>query len=344
MGHVAAGVATSFRPDDVRLAMGALSASLGVGHRIRRRRFNSADLAVDCAGKVSVVTGASSGLGLAAARGLAERGATVILVSRDAARAEAARLEVERAGRGRVHTELADLSSLSSVRSLAARIAGRFEAISVLLHNAGVVCDGFSRSEEGVETTFATNTLGPFLLTALLLPQLARAAPARVVHVSSTLMFGQRLDVEAFLNPDARDYTPLRAYMASKRAQAALSEVWAHRLAASGITSNCMLPGVAWTPGAARAFPRLVRLSAPLLRTADEGADTMIWLSVARAVERETGKLWFDRQALPAHAVPWTRGAEGDARRLFEACEALTNVSERASQRIPEQCSKQRRY
>lgn len=327
MGHLAAGVATKFRTDDLRLAISALSASLGVGHRIRRLRFNPADLAVDCAGKVSLVTGANSGLGLAAARGLAERGATVILVSRDPAKAKAARLEVERVSRAEVHTELADLSSLSSVRSLADRIAAKFKGISVLLHNAGVVCEKFSRSEDGVEMTFATNTLGPFLLTALLLPLLARATPARVVYVSSTLMLAQRLDADAVLRLDPRDHAPLLAYMASKRAQAALSEVWALRLLEAGITSNCMFPGVAWTPGSARAFPRLVKLAAPLLRTAEEGADTMVWLSVARAVERETGKLWFDREELPAHAVPWTRGDPGEPRRLFKACEALSGVS-----------------
>lgn len=338
MGHCPAGVATGFPRNDARSAIGALFASLGMGHRIRRRRFNDADLAVDCAGKVAVVTGGSSGLGLAAARRLAERGATVILVSRDAARAEAARVEVERGARGEVHTELADLASLSSVRALAGRIAAKFKAISVLIHNAGVLSDRFSLSEDGVETTFATNALGPFLLTALLLPELSRAAPARVVYVSSTLMLGQRLDADAVLRPDPRAHRPLFAYMASKRAQVALCEVWAARLLElnAGITSNCMLPGVAWTPGAAQAFPRLVRLAAPLLRTADEGADTMVWLAVARAVERETGKLWFDREELSAHAVPSTRGAPGEAARLFEACEALCGISVLANPRALE--------
>src|SRR2546430_5733139 len=137
-------------------------------------------------GKTCLVTGATSGIGKETAAGLAALGATVIIVARDAARGEAAAAEIRgRVPDARVVTFTADLSSLTQVRRLAAEVMSRHERLDVLINNAGVICAERQLTADGLETTFATNHLGPFLLTNLLRGLLERSAPARVVTVAS---------------------------------------------------------------------------------------------------------------------------------------------------------------
>jgi NAD(P)-dependent dehydrogenase (short-subunit alcohol dehydrogenase family) len=288
------------------------------GYWLRHPGWDPTALDVDLTGKVCVVTGASRGLGFAAARALARRGATVVMVCRDREQGAEARLAiVARGGADRVSLESCDVADLGAVRAFAARFHRQFSRLDVLVNNAGVLLETLQRSADGHEATFATNVLGGYHLARLLLPRLVAAAPSRIIHVGSAALYVQRLDLDA-LRPDPEGYVGELAYARSKRAVAELNAVWAERLAGTGVTSNLMHPGLTATPGIERSFPRYARWFGPILRDLDQGADTMVWLAVARAVEQESGKLWFDRRARPAHVVPWTRSARADALRLWD--------------------------
>ena len=167
-----------------------------VGYRIRSRGWSASELQ-RMQGKVVLVTGASSGLGLAAAEGFARLGATVWLVVRSPERGEQARARiVERSGNGDVHVGICDLSELESVRQFAGRFRGQASRLDVLVNNAGVMTEARGVSADGIELTLATNVVGPFLLTNLLIPLLENSAPARIINVSSGGMYTQKLRVD----------------------------------------------------------------------------------------------------------------------------------------------------
>ncbi|HSM02365.1 MAG TPA: oxidoreductase [Acidimicrobiia bacterium] len=172
----------------------------------------------DLTGKVAVVTGANSGLGLETARALAKAGATVVMTARDADKGNAARDEILAAhGRARLEVEDMDLTSLDSVRSAATRVVDRHAAVDILVNNAGVMATPERRTEDGFELQFGVNHLGHWVLTARLLPRLLHADAARVVTVTSTAHhFGSRIDPD---NPNLEGrYDPWRGYNRSKLA------------------------------------------------------------------------------------------------------------------------------
>ena len=282
-----------------------------------QRGFGPADLAVSMQGRACLVTGANSGLGLATARALAERGATVHMLCRDELRGADARREVaESTGNSRVQLHIVDISNLDEIRAFVERF--RETRIDVLVHNAGVLPLEREWTPQGFELTVATHLLGPHLLTRLLRPRLEGG---RVVFVSSGGMYTQRLDLDVMLAADG-DYDGVSAYAMTKRAQVVLSELWAAELRSSQTVVNAMHPGWAATPSVERSLPRFWRIMRKRLRTPEEGADTIVWLAVAREAGAETGKLWFDRRAVATHKVPWTRESHAEKKRLWEWCEA----------------------
>jgi len=249
-----------------------------------------------------MVTGATSGLGLAAAEGFARLGATIWLVVRSEDRGERARAVIaERSGNHDVHVGLCDLSDLQSVRQFAERFAAQAEQLDVLVNNAGVLAASRALSPDGIELTFATNVLGPFLLTNLLLPLLEQSAPARIVNVSSGGMYTQRIRVDD-LQSERREFDGPTAYARTKRAQVILTEIWAKRLDGRGVVVHAMHPGWADTPGVESSLPRFYRLTRPLLRTPEQGADTIVWLGAADEPTRSTGLFWQDRRPRPTHS------------------------------------------
>jgi NAD(P)-dependent dehydrogenase (short-subunit alcohol dehydrogenase family) len=294
-----------------------------LGYRARSRGWSGPEPRL-LRGRTVMVTGATSGVGLAAAEGFARLGATVWLVARTEARGEQARAAVlDRFGDSDVHVGLCDVSDLGSVRNFAGRFAAQAERLDILVNNAGALTEDRRVSADGIELTFATNVLGPFLLTNLLLPVLERRASARVINVSSGGMYTQRIRVDD-LQSEQGEFDGAKAYARTKRAQVILTEIWAQRFAGHGAVVHAMHPGWVDTPGIQRSLPRFYRFSKPLLRTPAEGADTIVWLGAADEPGRTSGRFWHDRRPRPTHVVPWTKETSQDRERLWTECVRLS--------------------
>ncbi len=260
-------------------------------------------------GQTALVTGANSGLGFWSARGLARLGARVVLLCRDERRGEQARAEL--AAEGQVEVQRLDVSSLADVRRFAATWSG---PIDVLVNNAGVLPDTLQRTAEGHELTFATNVLGPHLLTTLLLPSLG--AGSRVIAVSSGGMYPVRLSLRA-LQGQVASFDGVAAYAQTKRAEVLLTELLAAKH--PNLTFSAMHPGWADTPSVRSSLPRFWALMKSRLRTPEQGADTIVWLAATGALA--SGKFWFDRREAPTHVVPGTRARPGDVEKLWALVE-----------------------
>ena len=309
---------------DRMLDAAVLPGYTNVGYRLRRRAWSDTELErMD--GRVVLVTGATSGLGLATATGLARLGASVRLLARDAGRGEQARARVvERSGSTDVELLLCDLGDLGDIRRFAAAFAAREQRLDVLVNNAGVLPPRRTVTADGLELAFATNVAAPFLLTRLLLGLLRSGAPSRIVNVSSGGMYTQRLHVED-LQMEHGEYDGTVAYARTKRAEVVLTELWAQRLEGSGVVVHSMHPGWADTPGVRSSLPTFYKLTRPLLRTPEQGADPIVWLAAAAEPARSSGGFWHDRRRRPTHRVPWTRESAADREALWAACERLTN-------------------
>jgi NAD(P)-dependent dehydrogenase (short-subunit alcohol dehydrogenase family)/carbon monoxide dehydrogenase subunit G len=269
-------------------------------------------------GRTAVVTGATSGLGRVVAAELAALGARVVLVGRSREKLDRALAEIqEESGNFDVAAEQADLSLMSEVRALAGRLLEREKAIHILVNNAAVLPAEKTMTAEGLETAFATNLLSPWLLTRLLIPRLEASAPARIVNVSSGGMYLSGLDVDELLDP-SDPYDGSRAYARAKRGLMVLTEAWAEELADSGVVVNAMHPGWADTPGVQDSLPAFHRLTRPVLRTPEQGADTIVWLAAATEAGQVSGKFWLDREPHLAAIFPGTAGSEPQRQRLID--------------------------
>jgi NAD(P)-dependent dehydrogenase (short-subunit alcohol dehydrogenase family) len=303
-----------------------------VGFEVRRRLFGWNDDAAAARegaaleGSVMVVTGATSGLGLVTATALARRRAKVLLLARNATKAAEAAASITAAtGNPAVEVVLADMGDLGAVRRAAANLAGQTDRIDALIHNAGALLDRRQETADGLETTFAVHVAGPFLLTALLQPQLV--AGSRVVWVSSGGQYTQALDLDD-LQSTKGPWRGANVYARAKRAQIVLAMEWGARLAGRGVVVHAMHPGWADTPGVAGALPQFRRIVGPLLRTPAQGADTILWLATSEEAGRAEPGFWLDRRQRSTDKVPWTRVSAGDARRLWDEVVRLTGTGD----------------
>ncbi|HXY41516.1 MAG TPA: SDR family NAD(P)-dependent oxidoreductase [Vicinamibacteria bacterium] len=255
----------------------------------------------DLDGRTCLVTGASGGIGLAAARELARLGARVVLAVRSPERGEAARRAIgEATGSAAVEVAVVDLSSQASISAFARELPARHGRLDVLVNNAGVWTSRKRRSADGIELTWATNVLGYHLATVLLLPLLRAAGRARVVNVASDMAGGLDLtDVQY----DRRPWTGRAAYAQSKQADRLLTWALARRLVDTGVTANAMHPGFVATGIFAKGggvLGRVASLYARLrARTPQQGADTVVYLATSPEVEGRSGRYWADRQERP---------------------------------------------
>ena len=311
----------------------ALDASVVLGFSrlgiAARRRFGSwSDELPTMDGRVVLVTGGSSGLGEAAATRVASLGAQVWILVRDEAKGEATRRAiVDATGNEDVSFLLADLRDLSTVRDFASELQASVATLDVLVHNAGALNEARHLTVDGIESTFQTHVVAPFLLTSLLLPQLEEAA-GRIVTVASGGLYAQPLVIDDLQSE--RDYRGSIAYARAKRAQVLLTEEWAERLAPRGVAAHSMHPGWADTPGVAASLPAFHQITGPLLRTPDEGADTVVWLAAAPAEELGTGRFWMDRRPRPTHKLPWTRSGDLDHEALWDRVTELAGIADPA--------------
>lgn len=269
-------------------------------------------------GKLCVITGATSGIGLVAAERLARQGARVVLVGRDPIRGEAAVARVQsRSPHAEVTIHYADLSRIEAVRTLASRLNG-LPRIDVLINNAGAMFWRREVTADGLERTFALNHMSYFLLSALLREKLLASAPARIVNVASNAHRGARLDFDDLQS--ARNYHGVRVYSRSKLCNILFTRELARRLDGSGVTANCLHPGFVASRfgdnnrgviGIATAIAKRLFAISP-----ERGAETSVYLASSPAVESKTGGYYVQCVL----ATPSAEAQDDEAaRRLWEA-------------------------
>jgi retinol dehydrogenase 12 len=273
-------------------------------------------------GKTCLVTGATSGIGKATAARLAERGATVLAVARDRARGEQAANEIrQRAPRSQVEVLTADLSRPGQVRTLAGQVRNRYDRLDVLVNNAGVAKFRPQLTPDGLGVTLATNHLGPFLLTNLLLDQLRRSAPARVVTVSS-----DRHKRQQSIPWDDLEHRHECTYEASKLLNILFSYELARRLAGTGVIANCLSPGFVRTElgrEATGAFRLFLRLARPFQTSPEAGAQTPVYLATSPEVAEVSGR--YFEQCAPAESSALSRDPAA-AKRLWRLSAQLSGL------------------
>lgn len=297
----------------------AIAGFTNLGFLAHSRGFRSTP--ADMSGKTVVVTGGTSGLGLAAARSLVAQGARVVVVGRNQHRLAAAGAELGERG-GAIQ---ADLSLMSEVRRLAERLLATEDHIDVLINNVGVLLADRVVTEEGLEETLATNLAGQFLLTDLLAGRLIESAPSRVINVSSGGMYTARIRPDDLQFSTGR-YSGTAAYARTKRGQVILTEMWADFFRGTGVVVHAMHPGWANTPGVSKSLPTFDKVMRPFLRTPEQGADTMVWLAAAEEPGASSGGFWFDRRPAPTHLTDTTRESPEDRERLWGALVDLTGA------------------
>lgn len=283
----------------------------------RRGKKHWDPMSASLKGQRIIVTGATSGLGLATARDLAERGAELILVMRNRERGEAVVKELKaETGNMAIRQELADLSIMADVDALADRLLKAGEPINVLVNNAGALFNDWGTTPEGLEQSFALLLLSPWRLTRALKPLLKAAGDARVVNVVSGGMYSQKLRVDR-LQAIPDNYSGATAYARCKRALTVVTEEWAESWARDGIVVNAMHPGWADTPGVESSLPAFHSLTRFILRTPEEGADTIIWLAAASEAAKVSGKLFLDREPRTTHLLARTREDVSEREKLM---------------------------
>src|SRR5215831_7445426 len=258
-------------------------------------------------GKTCLVTGANSGIGKETALGLARMGARVVLVCRNQEKGEHALADIQRETRSsQLELLVADMSSFRSVCALAVQVAQRCPRLDVLINNAGAAVRHRRLSADGIEMTIAGNHLGAALLTMRLLDLLKASAPSRIVNVSSEAHRTAQLDLND-LQYERRKYNPLAAYGQSKLVMNAFTFELARRLEGTGVTANCLQPGVVATnilpPDAPRFFKIMFTLMRPFLLNPTKGAAVSLYLATSPDVANVSGKYFVKSKPVDANPV-----------------------------------------
>lgn len=272
-----------------------------IGPLLRRRWWLADPAAGSMAGRRVIVTGATSGIGLATAAGLAKLGAEVDILGRSREKLNDALMTLRhQVPHGTFHPQQCDISDLDDVRRFCSEYRHQVPVLAGLIHNAGAMTTERTETAAGHEVTYATHVLGPHLMTTLLRKELAASDAAIVIFVSSGGMYTADLRDD---DPEYRIgwYAGAKAYARTKRMQVVLAQMWADRLADDHIAVESMHPGWVNTPGVAKSMPRFRRATLPVLRPLDEGADTLIWLAATRPDSRNTSHFWHDRRLRPTN-------------------------------------------
>jgi NAD(P)-dependent dehydrogenase (short-subunit alcohol dehydrogenase family) len=281
-------------------------------------------------GKIYLVTGATNGIGKAAAQALAQMGATVVIVGRDAQKTARVTEEIKlTSGNQNVDFLLADLSSQQDVRRLADEFKSKYSHLHVLLNNAGGTFATRQLSADGIEMTFALNHLAYFLLTNMLLETMKASAPARIINVSSDAHSGGKIDFDNLQGEQS--YSSFGPYGNSKLANILFTTELARRLEGTGVTVNALHPGLTNT-GFGRNNPgflmKIMGAIIPLIaRPPEKGAETSIYLATSPEVEGISGKYFVDcKVTQPAPQASDT----SVARKLWEVSAKIVHLANAA--------------
>jgi NAD(P)-dependent dehydrogenase (short-subunit alcohol dehydrogenase family) len=274
------------------------------GYRWRSRDWDTPLPRLD--GQTAVVSGATSGIGLEAARRFAALGARTVIIGRNQDKLTSSLDSIKQETGGDVVGMRADLSSIRAVNELADRLLASEPRLNILVNNASVLPQAKTTTSEGLELTVATNLVGPFLLTNRLIPRMIESAPARIITVSSGGMYTVPLHIES-LEVDADDFSGATMYANTKRAQVALTEMWADQLEGTGVVVHSMHPGWVDTAGLKASLPKFHTITRPFLRSVSEGADTIVFLGAADEPSRSSGRFWHDRASRSTHRSNKTR-------------------------------------
>ncbi len=283
-------------------------------------------------GKTVIVTGGNNGIGLETAVGLATLGAHVVIAARNQAKGEAALADIKnRSESNNVELMLADFASLASIRGFVEKFRMNHDRLDVLVNNAGGINTSRSETLDGFETTFGVNHLGYFLVTNLLLDVIKASAPARIVSVSSGAHLRSKGMNFDDLNAE-RSYSGMGVYGKSKLANVLFTYELARRLEGSGVTANCLHPGVVRSGFGqnngvliALAFKSFYTLLRPLTKSNAQGAETSIYLASSPEVEGVTGK--YFAKSNETRSSPASHDKEA-AKRLWEVSEQMTGLAE----------------
>lgn len=292
---------------------------LGINARQRLHEFDQPS--TDLSGQVAIVTGATSGIGKATAAGLMRLGAEVHVTSRSQERAEEAAAELNgQAEGGSAVGRALDTSDFDSILDFANYVASLGSGVDMVIHNAGALTGEYRTNGRGTEVTLASHLIGPYLLTKELRPHLN--PNARVIWMSSGGMYSQKLDVDSIeLSEDS--YSGAVAYAKAKRGQVELvthlGPEWAPE-----VRMHVMHPGWVDTPGVDSGIPGFGKVMGPLLRTAEQGADTMVWLAATGGGNESPGQFWLDRQPRGTSYLPWTACTKEERQKLVEWLELKT--------------------
>jgi retinol dehydrogenase-12 len=277
--------------------------------------------------KVIVITGASSGLGLETARQLAGQGGEIVMIVRDRARGEHARSQLAQAAAGKSPVLLmADLSVQADIRRVARQVRDRYDHVDVLVNNAGSAFSRRALSADGLELTWATNHLAPFLLTELLLPLLVHAPAGRIVNVVSEI-YSRKLDLDNLQGE--RKYSYFRAYFASKLATILVTTELARRIKGSGVTVVAVSPGPAKTNFGGGGPSGLMGLATgalkhtPLVKPADQAAKGIAWAATAPELAGNPDALYMRGKQL---SLKGAANEQSLAARVWSISEQQTGV------------------
>jgi len=296
---------------------------------LARSRMNHWDQVsgYDLTSKVVVITGPTSGLGKECVRILAPTGAQLVLVARNKAKCDDVISSVRDICTGPEPVcVIAEMGDLQSVGNAAREIASRFSQVFAIVHNAGALLNSREESPQGIEQTVSSHVLGPHLLTTVLLPNLI-AGKGRVITVSSGGMYSAELpniDQKRSMELRADSYNGSKQYAIAKRAQVTLNEIWATK--EHSVHFDAMHPGWADTPGVQESIPAFRRITKPILRSPEQGADTIAWLSAVQPIPGPSGSFWSDREVRSIHKLPTTRRSD--------TAEARTNLWNWCNQKI----------
>src|SRR5713226_1765317 len=277
-------------------------------------------------GKVCLVTGGNSGIGKETALGLATLGATVVIVSRDRGKGEAAVSDIRRkSGSQNVNLIVADLSSMDVVRQLAQEFRSKYDMLHVLVNNAGIFLPKRVTTADGLEATFATNHLGHFLLTNLLLDLLKASAPSRVINITSDAHKGAEIDFEDLMGE--KKFSGFKAYGQSKLANVLFTYELARKLEGTGVTVNCLHPGAVRTgfgKDQGGLFNIGVRIISPFMMSPKKAARAAIYMAASHELEGVTCKHFSKGKEEKSSKESYDQTA---AERLWKVSADLTKLS-----------------